>query len=60
MVRGNIADVIKALEEIGENLVNCFSNNEMKLNTKFKWATSKRWPCLYPSPKFTETCSWNV
>ena len=27
-----IADVIKALEEIGENLVNWFSNNEMKLN----------------------------
>ena len=24
---------IKALEEIGENLVNWFSNNEMKLNT---------------------------
>ena len=26
-------DVIKALEEIGENVVNWFSNNEMKLNT---------------------------
>ena len=33
VVRDNIADVIKALEEIGENLVNWFSNNEMKLNT---------------------------
>ena len=33
MVRDNIADVIKALEEIGENLVNWFSNNEMNLNT---------------------------
>ena len=27
------ADVIKTLEEIGENLLNWFSNNEMKLNT---------------------------
>ena len=27
------ADVIKILEEIGENLVNWFSNNEMNLNT---------------------------
>ena len=33
LVRDNITDVIKALEEIGESLVNCFSNNEMKLNT---------------------------
>ena len=33
MVRDNKIDVIKALEEIGENLVNRFSNNEMKLNT---------------------------
>ena len=33
VVRDNIADVIKALEEIGENLVNWFSNNDMKLNT---------------------------
>ena len=33
MVRDNIKDVIKALEEIGESLVNWFSNNEMKLNT---------------------------
>ena len=33
MVRDNIADVIKALEEIGENLVNWFSNNEINLNT---------------------------
>ena len=32
-VRHNIADVIKALEEIGESHVNWFSNNEMKLNT---------------------------
>ena len=32
VVRDNIADVIKALEEIGENLVNRFSNNEMNLN----------------------------
>ena len=29
----NITNVIKALEEIGESLVNLFSNNEMKLNT---------------------------
>ena len=28
MVRDNITDVIKALEEIGENLVNWLSNNE--------------------------------
>ena len=27
------ADVIKTLEEIGENLLNWFSNNEMKVNT---------------------------
>ena len=33
VVRDNIADVIKALEEIGENLVNWFSSNEMNLNT---------------------------
>ena len=33
VVRDNIADVIKTLEEIGENLVNWFSNNEMNLNT---------------------------
>ena len=33
LVRDNITDVIKALEEIGESLVNWFSNNEMKLNT---------------------------
>ena len=32
-VRDNIADIIKALEKIGENLVNWFSNDEMKLNT---------------------------
>ena len=33
VVRDNMTDVIKALEEIGESLVNWFSNNEMKLNT---------------------------
>ena len=33
VVRDNIKGVIKALEEIGESLVNWFSNNEMKLNT---------------------------
>ena len=33
VVRDNIADVIKAVEEIGESLVNWFSNNEIKLNT---------------------------
>ena len=33
VVRNNIADVIKALEEIGQNLLNWFSNNDMKLNT---------------------------
>ena len=33
LVRDNITDVIKALEEIGENLVNWFLNNEMKLKT---------------------------
>ena len=33
VVGDNITDVIKALEETGENLVNWFSNNEMKLNT---------------------------
>ena len=32
VVRDNIAVVIKALEEIGESLVNWFSNNEMTLN----------------------------
>ena len=32
VVRDNIKDVIKALEEIGESLVNWFSNNEMTLN----------------------------
>ena len=31
-VRDNITDVIKALEEIGESLVNWFSNNQIKLN----------------------------
>ena len=32
-ISDNIIDVIKALKEIGENLVNWFSNNKMKLNT---------------------------
>ena len=32
-LRLEITDVIKALEEIGENLVNWFSNNEVKLHT---------------------------
>ena len=32
MVRDNIGDVIKGLEEIGENFVNWFLNNEIKLN----------------------------
>ena len=33
VVRDNITDVIKALEEIGGSLLICYSNNEMKLNT---------------------------
>ena len=33
LVRDNMTDVIKALEEIGDSLVNWFLNNEMKLNT---------------------------
>ena len=33
VVRNNIVDVVKALEEIGEKLLNWFLNNEMKLNT---------------------------
>ena len=33
VVRDNTADVMKALEEVGENLVNQVSNNEMNLNT---------------------------
>ena len=33
VVRDNIADVIKALEEIGKDILNSFSNNKMKLNT---------------------------
>ena len=33
VVRYNIKDLIKALEDIGETLVNLFSNNEIKLNT---------------------------
>ena len=32
-VRDNIADKTKALEEIGENFVNWFLNNKMKLST---------------------------
>ena len=42
MVRDNLTDVIKALEEIGENLVNCFSNNEMKLNTNKMFKVNNR------------------
>ena len=33
VVRDNIAHVIKALEDIGEDRLNRFLNNEMKLNT---------------------------
>ena len=33
VVRDNIADVIKAFEKIGEDLLNWFLNNEIKLNT---------------------------
>ena len=33
LARDNIADVIKALEKIGEKLVNWFLNNKMNLNT---------------------------
>ena len=33
LVRDKIKDVIKALQETEKNLVNWFSNNEMKLNT---------------------------
>ena len=33
LVRDNIAYVIKTLEEMGENLLSWFLNNEMKLNT---------------------------
>ena len=33
LVRDNIAGVIKALEEIREDLLNWFLNNELKLNT---------------------------
>ena len=33
VVRDNIADVIKALEEMREDLFNWFLNNKMKLNT---------------------------
>ena len=32
-VKNNIVDVIKALEEIGEKLLNWILNDEMKLNT---------------------------
>ena len=32
VVRDNIKDVIKAVDEIGERLVNWFSNKEIKLN----------------------------
>ena len=33
VVRDNVTDVTKALEEIGENFVNWFLNNEMTLNS---------------------------
>ena len=33
VVRENTTNVIKALEDIGENLINWFSDNHMKLNT---------------------------
>ena len=33
VVRDNIGNVIKALEKIGEELLNWFLNSEMKLNT---------------------------
>ena len=33
VVRDNKADVIKTLEEKGENILKWFSNNEIKLNT---------------------------
>ena len=33
LVRDDITDVIKALDETVQNLVNWFSDNEMKLNT---------------------------
>ena len=33
VVWDNTTDIIKALEEIGGNLVNWFSNNEIKVNT---------------------------
>ena len=33
LVRDNLKDDIKALEEIGENFVNWLLNNEVKLNT---------------------------
>ena len=33
VVRENTSNVIKALEDIGENLIKWFSDNQMKLNT---------------------------
>lgn len=33
VVRGNTKDVMKALEQIGKNLIKWFSDNQMKLNT---------------------------
>ena len=33
MIRDNIVHAIKALEKIGETILNWFSNDEMKLNT---------------------------
>ena len=36
VVRENTTNVIKALEDIGENLIKWFSDNQMKINTD-KW-----------------------
>ena len=33
VIRGNINNTIKALEDIGGNLIKWFSDNQMKLNT---------------------------
>ena len=33
VVRDNTKDITKALEEIGKSLINCFSNNQKKVNT---------------------------
>ena len=34
VVRDNIPDMISALEEVGEKLLVCFSDNQIKLNKK--------------------------